>query len=234
MSIYFKATLVAASLAAALSVAAQPMSAASAAVADCPANTDCRMGKQRHGARQARRSIMTAEQRMARFDSLAAQQAQALQITAAQRPQWDAYVQAKKSFFAARRPDMPRQNMSSMAADERAELRARHLETAAQQARQLANSTKALRDVLTPEQRNHFDQMSLHHGPRHFRSSNKRHRPMMQGVDAKQTPAAEPTACAEPMEHRLHQFISRAKQAAKRATKNRQALQRVGFSVMPC
>lgn len=190
---YFKSSLIAASLATALSVAAQPIAAASAAIADCPANTDCRMGKKHHGARQARRPAMTAEQRMARFDNLAAQQAQALQITAAQRPQWDAYVQAKKNFLAAKRPDMPRQNMKQITADERSELRARHLEAAAQQARQIANGTKALRDVLTPEQRSRFDAMGLHHGKRRaFRQGGERRSAMMQDANGQQAPAAAP------------------------------------------
>lgn len=182
MSAYFKAALIAASLATAVTVSAQPMSAASAAT-DCPSNADCRMGKKGHGTRHARRPTMTAEQRMARFDSMVAQQAQTLQITAAQRPQWDAYVQAKKNFFAAKQ-NMPRQNMSQMAADERAELRARHLEAAAQQARQMANSTKALRNALTPEQRSRFDQMGMRYGKRQgFRQSGQGRGAMMQGRD---------------------------------------------------
>lgn len=49
------------------------------------------------------------------------------------------------------------------------------MEATAQHARQIANSTKALRDVLTPEQRNRFDQMSLRHGQGNaFRQNDRR------------------------------------------------------------
>lgn len=68
--------------------------------------------------------------------------------------------------------------MGNMAADERAERRARYLEAAAQHARQIANSTKALRDELTPEQRNRFDRMSLRHGQGNtFRQNDRRAAP---------------------------------------------------------
>lgn len=79
---------------------------------------------------------------MARFDSFAAKQAQALQITTAQHALWDAYVQTKKDRFANKRPGADYQKMGDMTADERAEWPARYLEAATQHARQMANSTK--------------------------------------------------------------------------------------------
>ena len=157
----FKVSLLAAGLAAAMAVSAQPV--ATPGAANAPAN--CPMqprGGQRGG---VRRQPLTAEQLQARFDSVTTQQAQALQITAAQRPQWNAYVQAKKSMFndmAARRNTVQGQDFASMTAEQRADLYARHMEAAAQHSRQVANSTKTLRDVLTPEQRTRFDQMSTY------------------------------------------------------------------------
>ena len=163
-----KASLIAASLAVAAAAAAQTASAPRADAA-CPGRGDCNQPHHRGGNRQARHQAMTPEQHMARFDSMATQQAQTLQITAAQRPLWDAYVQTKKNMLTAKQQDMQRQDQdfARMPADERAELRARHLETAAQHARQIAGSTKALRNALTPEQRTKFDQMAMHGGGKH-------------------------------------------------------------------
>ena len=156
-----KMTLVAASLAAAFTASAQPASAnlpAASATQSIDSPTPARDAR-----RTMRRQPLTPEQRQARFDSAVAQQAQTLQITAAQRPQWDAYVQAKKSLFdnmGSQRDAMRRQDVDRLTADQRAELRAQHMETAARHMRQIADRTKALRNALTPEQRTQFDQMS--------------------------------------------------------------------------
>ncbi len=94
-----KMTLVAASLAAAFTASAQPGSANRPA-ASAPAAQSINSPTPARNARRAmRHQPLTPEQRQARFDSTTAQQAQILKITAAQRPQWDAYVQAKKSMF---------------------------------------------------------------------------------------------------------------------------------------
>lgn len=92
------------------------------------------MVKKSRSDHHTRRPILTAEQRMACFDSFAAQQqAQALQITAAQRALWDAYVQTRKNGFANKGPSAGfQQNMDHIAADKRAEWRARYLEATAQ------------------------------------------------------------------------------------------------------
>ena len=148
MRSYFKASFVAVGLAAAVAAAAQPASAPRAAAPATCVGNNC-SGPHAGGMRQARPRAMTPEQHAARFDSIAAQQAQSLQITAAQRPLWDAYVQAKKNMFTARPTDAQRQDFARMTADERAEARVRHLEVATQHARQVANSTKALRNALT-------------------------------------------------------------------------------------
>lgn len=195
MRFHFKAPLIAASLAASMAATAQqPQSTAPSGAATYPAYADCAMMKGSYGKRAMQRPAMTAEQRMARFDSMTAQQAQALQITAAQRPQWDAYVQAKKNFFAGKRQNMPSQEFARMTADERADLRARHLETAAQHARQVASSTRALRETLTPEQRTRFDQMGMHHGARqtakHRRSQRRSRMAQDAGTPHNQQPPA--------------------------------------------
>ena len=157
----FKLSLFAAGVAAAIAVSAQPAPAPNAAAA--PFN--CPIQQQWAGKTGGmRRQPLTAEQRQAQMNNMVAQQAQALQITAAQRPQWDAYVQAKKNMFNAmstRRNAMQGQDFTRMTADQRTDLHARHMETMAQHAREIANKTKALRDVLTPEQRTRFDQMPM-------------------------------------------------------------------------
>ena len=193
MRSYFKASFVAVGLAAAVAAAAQPASAPRAAAPATCVGNNC-SGPHAGGMRQARPRAMTPEQHAARFDSIAAQQAQSLQITAAQRHLWDAYVQAKKNMFTARPTDAQRQDFARMTADERAEARVRHLEVATQHARQVANSTKALRNALTPEQRTRFDQMAM--TGKHFGQggrSGKRGGGMRQGapgnVQAPATPA---------------------------------------------
>ena len=193
MRSYFKASFVAVGLAAAVAAAAQPASAPRAAAPATCVGNNC-SGPNAGGMRQARPRAMTPEQHAARFDSIATQQAQNLQITAAQRPLWDAYVQSKKNMFTARPTDAQRQDFARMTADERAEARVRHLEVATQHARQVANSTKALRNALTPEQRTRFDQMAM--TGKHFGQggrSGKRGGGMRQGapgnVQAPATPA---------------------------------------------
>ena len=193
MRSYFKASFVAVGLAAAVAAAAQPASAPRAAAPATCVGNNC-SGPNAGGMRQARPRAMTPEQHAARFDSIAAQQAQNLQITATQRALWDAYVQAKKNMFTARPTDAQRQDFARMTADERAEARVRHLEVATQHARQVANSTKALRNALTPEQRTRFDQMAM--TGKHFGQggrSGKRGGGMRQGapgnVQAPATPA---------------------------------------------
>jgi hypothetical protein len=193
MRSYFKASFVAVGLAAAVAAAAQPASAPRAAAPATCVGNNC-SGPNAGGMRQARPRAMTPEQHAARFDSIAAQQAQNLQITATQRPLWDAYVQSKKNMFTARPTDAQRQDFARMTADERAEARVRHLEVATQHARQVANSTKALRNALTPEQRTRFDQMAM--TGKHFGQggrSGKRGGGMRQGapgnVQAPATPA---------------------------------------------
>lgn len=183
-----KASFVAASLAVAAVAAAQSASAPRAA-APCPGQGDCTQ-PHRGGNRQTRPQAMTPEQHLARFDSMAAQQAQTLKITAAQRPLWDAYVQTKKNMLSAKQQDMQRQDLAHMPADERAELRARHLETAAQQARQIASSTKALRNALTPEQRTQFDQMPMHGKHRFFGGRHHGKRGMPRAAMPANTPAS--------------------------------------------
>ena len=193
MRSYFKASFVAVGLAAAVAAAAQPASAPRAAAPATCVGNNC-SGPNAGGMRQARPRAMTPEQHAARFDSIAAQQAQNLQITATQRPLWDAYVQSKKNMFTARPTDAQRQDFARMTADERAEAHVRHLEVATQHARQVANSTKALRNALTPEQRTRFDQMAM--TGKHFGQggrSGKRGGGMRQGapgnVQAPATPA---------------------------------------------
>ena len=172
-----KMTLVAASLAAALTASAQP-GPTNRPAASAPAAQSINSPTPAREARRAmRRQPLTPEQRQARFDSVTAQQAQTLQITAAQRPQWDAYMQAQKSLFdnmGSQRDAMLRQDVDRMTADQHAELRAQHMEAAARHMRLIADRTKALRNVLTPEQRTQFDQMDQK-GPRFGGAHGKMH-----------------------------------------------------------
>lgn len=173
-----KMTLVAASLAAAFTASAQPGSANRPA-ASAPATQSVNSPTPARNARRAmRHQPLTPEQRQARFDSATAQQAKILQITVVQRPQWDAYVQAKKSMFdsmGSHRDTMRRQDVDRMTADQRTELHAQHMEAAARHMRLIADRTKALRNVLTPEQRMQFDQMCKK-GPRFGGAQGMMHR----------------------------------------------------------
>lgn len=81
MSVYLKDTLIAAGLVAAATVSAQLMLTAS--TTDCPPTLIAARSKKSRSKHHTRRPALTAAQCMARFDSFAARQKQALQITAA-------------------------------------------------------------------------------------------------------------------------------------------------------
>ena len=108
--------------------------------------------------RGPRMQAMTPEQRQARMEQRIAQQEKMLQITAAQRPQWNAFVNAHKTMGAARMTDAERQQAATMTPDQRMKWHAQQMEVRAQQMNQMAGHGKALRDMLTPEQRTRFDQ----------------------------------------------------------------------------
>lgn len=107
---------------------------------------------------------MTPEQMQQRFDERAAAQAKALGITPAQRPAWDAFVNARKDMYKG----MPMANgdrqarhqaMQSMTADQRAQFMADQMKARSEQMQKVANATKNLRDSLTAEQRAKFDKL---------------------------------------------------------------------------
>lgn len=108
--------------------------------------------------RGPRMQAMTPEQRQAHMEQRIAQQEKMLQITAAQRPQWNAFVNAHKAMWSARMTDAERQQAATMTPDQRMKWHAQQMEVRAQQMNQMAGHVKALRDMLTPEQRTRFDQ----------------------------------------------------------------------------
>lgn len=161
----FKMTLFTVGLVTALAVGAQ--SAAEPRPIDAPPYPPDGCVRSEGGSRSARGLHgMTPEQHRARFDADMVQQAQALQITATQRPQWDAYVQARKAIFddVSSRHNKP-QDFAKMTPDQRAEWHAQRMETGARHMRGIAGSIKALRGVLTAEQRARFDQRDMTMAP---------------------------------------------------------------------
>ncbi len=177
MSFKTKALLSATALCAAAAVFAQSTSGTGPTTAPCPKGAPCAMQRGAKMGEGRGWKRMTPEQRQARFDEHIAQQAQALQITAAQRPQWDAYVGAKRQAMnemgQMREEHMKnRDAFAKMTPDQRAEMHASRMEAMAKQMRHMAGVSKNLRDVLTPAQQTQFDQMAwgrggMHGGMRH-------------------------------------------------------------------
>ena len=153
MSFPVKSTVLAMSLAATAAFA-QPGSGPARGMPPCQAGVACAVQPgNKVMQRGPRMQAMTPEQRQARIEQRIAQQEKMLQITAAQRPQWNAFVNAHKTMGAARMTDAERQQAATMTPDQRMKWHAQQMEARAQQMNQMAGHVKALRDVLTPEQR---------------------------------------------------------------------------------
>ncbi len=106
---------------------------------------------------------VTPEQMQQRFDQRVAAEANALHITPAQKPHWDAYVQARKGMMAPMLaqggPQARWQKMQNMTADQRAQYHADQMAERSRQMQKVADTTKALRNALTPKQRAQFDKL---------------------------------------------------------------------------
>ena len=158
MSFPVKSTVLAMSLAATAAFA-QPGSGPARGMPPCQAGVACAVQPgNKVMQRGPRMQAMTPEQRQARMEQRIAQQEKMLQITAAQRPQWNAFVNAHKAMWSARMTDAERQQAATMTPDQRMKWHAQQMEVRAQQMNQMAGHVKALRDMLTPEQRTRFDQ----------------------------------------------------------------------------
>ena len=148
MSFPVKSTVLAMSLAATAAFA-QPGSGPARGMPPCQAGVACAVQPgNKVMQRGPRMQAMTPEQRQAHMEQRIAQQEKMLQITAAQRPQWNAFVNAHKTMGAARMTDAERQQAATMTPDQRMKWHAQQMEARAQQMNQMAGHVKALRDVL--------------------------------------------------------------------------------------
>lgn len=151
-----KLTVIAAGLA--MSVAAFAQSTAGVA----PANKASGAYHHFHGGKKQHKA-MTAEDKQKFMQERAAEQAKRLNITAAQQPQWNAYVQARSEAFGPKHTleqrEAMRKNVTNMNAEQRAQFRAERMAEHAKQQQKVADATKNLRAVLTPAQQTEFDNM---------------------------------------------------------------------------
>lgn len=114
------------------------------------------------------RQPMTAEQRKALREQRFAREATYLQITPAQRPQWDAYVNAHTAMFNTMPgdPAAMREAVSKMTPEQHAQFRTARMNAMADHMKNVAAAETQLRAVLTPEQRVRLEQMHMRGGYR--------------------------------------------------------------------
>ena len=152
MRLSIKSTVLAASLVASLGAFAQ--TTAPAAPASAPA-----------GMKMQRAERFSPEQRQQRMAERSAEQAKTLGITAQQRPQWDAYVQARHAMMQPMNGADPaqhqaeRERVMATNAAQRAQFMADRMQEHAKKAQDFATATKNLRNSLTAAQQTQFDQM---------------------------------------------------------------------------